>query len=405
MSYPLNISRVLSICMFAVLILDAGTDVFAQSASGGTDARLDFPYQAIVRNDETEILSGPAAVHYATDKIAQGEIVQVYRHDPGGWCAIRPNDGSFSLIPAAAVEIVEDGVGEIKQDNTQAWVGTRLGSVEKPLWQIKLREGEEVQILGEASWPSPDGHSTIWYQISPPAGEFRWVRFADLQPPPTNTRPVADTRPTNRSSDQASSGFKYDAPKTDSKSDTESEGSTDSGFKYVASEANRSSRSETPSTQTQQASNWTRSQNQKRNAAKVSRSSIAARDSRAANQQRPEQPERVPQEGIDFKFRPIGKTALVSGSFKSSEDEKVIRDSDVKPAAFQSPVYDQNSSSDQAARSAAGRVESYDPGWQRGREEIAQRKKQYEAKYDDFNTRKQLSTHDLFWHWRQFQQS
>ena len=401
MSYPLHISHVLSICMFAVLILNAGIDVFAQSASGGTDARLDFPYQAIVRNDDTEILSGPAAVHYATDKISQGEIVQVYRHDPGGWCAIRPNEGSFSLIPAAAVDIVDDGVGEIKQDNTQAWVGTRLGSVEKPLWQIKLKEGEEVEILGEASWPSPDGHSTIWYQISPPAGEFRWVRFADLQTPPTDTHPVADTRPSNQSLAQTSTGFKYDAPATTPELDTNEDEITDSGFKYAASEANSSSRPKARSAQPQQSADWTRSQTQEKNAAPHIRNSVAARNPRAVSQPRRDQPrrdqpERVAQEGIDFKFRPIGETASMSGSFQSSEDKDVIRDSAVKPAAFQSPVYDSNSNSDYATRASAGRVESHDSGWQRGREEIAQRKKQYEAKYDDFNTREQLSTRDRF---------
>ena len=68
---------------------------------------------------------------------------------------------------------------------TQAWVGTRLGAVEKPLWQVKLREGEQVEILGEVSWPHPEGHSTIWYQIAPPAGEFRWMRISDLQLPPS----------------------------------------------------------------------------------------------------------------------------------------------------------------------------------------------------------------------------
>ena len=399
MSYPLYISRVLSICMFAVSCLNAGIDVYAQSAQSGTDARFDFPYQGIVRADDAEVFSGPASVHYATDRISQGEIVQVYRHDPGGWCAIRPNEGSFSLIPATAVEIVEDGVGEIKQDNTQAWVGTRLGSVEKPLWQIKLREGEEVKILGEASWPSPDGHSTIWYQISPPAGEFRWIRFADLQTPPTDTQPIADTRPSSQSLDQASSGFKYDDSVTPSKSETKDESSNNSGFKYVASEANESSRSDKRPTQSEQSSEWTHAQGQKQDAVKPNRSSVVARDYPAVAQPQRDQPERSSQEGIDFKFRPIGQTASMSGSFQSSDNKDVIRDSAVKPAAFQEPVYESNRSSDYEARASAGRSESYDSGWHRGQDDVAQRRKQYEAKYDEFNSRSQrnqLSTRDRF---------
>ena len=154
------------------------------------DLDVSFPYQAIVLNDSAPVHSGPGAVHYATDKLQQGATVEVYRHDPGGWCAVRPTKESFSLVPSAAVEIVDDQVGEVIESGTQAWVGTKLGAVEKPLWQVKLREGERVEILGEVSWPHPEGHSTIWYQIAPPAGEFRWMRISDLQLPPSTRTPA-----------------------------------------------------------------------------------------------------------------------------------------------------------------------------------------------------------------------
>jgi hypothetical protein len=132
-------------------------------------------------------------------------------------------------------------------------VGTRLGSVEKPLWQVKLKAGEEVEILGEASWPSPDGNSTVWYQIAPPAGEFRWIRFADLSTPPTSNDlalGAADQTPaiaaeTDSKSNVTDSGFRYvsrNDQSTASPSDSESqtrppaELKTESGFRYVASE-------------------------------------------------------------------------------------------------------------------------------------------------------------------------
>jgi uncharacterized protein YgiM (DUF1202 family) len=149
------------------------------------DDDLQFPYQAMVLKDKAEIRSGPGEVHYATGKLKQNSMVEVYRHDPGGWCAIRPVNGSFSLIAESAIEIIEDGIGRIVEDGTQAWVGTSLGPVDQALWQIKLKRGEKVEILGQANWPRPDGHSTIWYQIAPPAGEFRWINDADIQQPPT----------------------------------------------------------------------------------------------------------------------------------------------------------------------------------------------------------------------------
>jgi hypothetical protein len=160
------------------------------SYSNADDSDVSFPYQALVLNESAPVHSGPGKVHYATDKLKQGAAVEVHRHDPGGWCAVRPVKGSFSLVPSAAVEVIDDQVGEITESGTQAWVGTRLGAVQKPLWQVKLREGERIEILGEVSWPHPEGHSTIWYQIAPPAGEFRWMQLSDLQLPPSTRSPA-----------------------------------------------------------------------------------------------------------------------------------------------------------------------------------------------------------------------
>jgi len=196
-SAPRALLKSLSVALFALLLV-------APAAIGQIDrddpespskfGAVDFPYQAIVDSNSASVFSGPDEVHYATDELPAGELVVVYRHDPNGWCAIQPPVGSFSLLPEAAVEKIDDGYGVLIQDQVQAWVGTRLGSVDKPLWQVKLRSDEEVEIIGEASWPSPDGHSTVWYQISPPAGEFRWVRMADLKIPGAASRSLPDDR-------------------------------------------------------------------------------------------------------------------------------------------------------------------------------------------------------------------
>ena len=151
------------------------------AAQTGADSESRFPYQAIVAREDCNVRSGPGQVHYATQKLQPGDVVEVYRHDPGGWLAIRPPQGSFSIVPESAINLVRDGVGEITVDDTWAWVGTRLDPVDKPMWQIKLRAQEQVSVLGELSWPGAEGHSTIWYQIEPPPGEFRWVHRDDLQ--------------------------------------------------------------------------------------------------------------------------------------------------------------------------------------------------------------------------------
>ena len=167
------------------LLSSIAVDGFAFQQLVGDEAS--FPYEALVLRDKAEVRSGPAFVHYATDRLDQGAVVEVYRHDPNGWCAIRPPEGSFSLIPDSVLVVEEDGLGRVTSNTAQAWVGTRLGAVEKPLWQIRLNKDEQVEILGQVSWPDPEGHSTLWYQISPPSGEFRWIQLSDLQLPSTAT--------------------------------------------------------------------------------------------------------------------------------------------------------------------------------------------------------------------------
>lgn len=147
-----------------------------------------FPYQAFALRDGTLVRSGPGAAHYATDELKQGQPVEVWRHDPDGWCAIRPLPDSFSLIPASAVEVLSADRCRVLQSGLQAWVGTRLGPVENPLWQVKLNANEELVILGEVNWPSPEGSSLIWFQVAPPDGEFRWVQLSELQVPDARTR-------------------------------------------------------------------------------------------------------------------------------------------------------------------------------------------------------------------------
>lgn len=180
-------------CAGVVTTLIAASVGLAISLTGGSvEARkpqvaggLDFPFQALTLVEGTRVHSGPGQAHYATESLAAGVAVEVYREDPGGWCAIRPTPDSFSLVPASTLEMVGTDVGRVKSDGTQAWVGTALGVVDKPLWQVKLKAGELVEVLGEVNWPNPQGHSTTWLQISPPSGEFRWIRKSDLQLPPS----------------------------------------------------------------------------------------------------------------------------------------------------------------------------------------------------------------------------
>ncbi len=144
-----------------------------------------FPYTAEVSVDEVEVRCGPDWEYYATHHLRRGTKVDVYRHEPGGWLAIRPPAGSFSWIPARQVKRgAEQGVGEVTIDAAVAWVGSALVDVTQHKWQVRLQQGELVEILGEKPLSVGPGFATETYlQIAPPAGEFRWIHAENAVAP------------------------------------------------------------------------------------------------------------------------------------------------------------------------------------------------------------------------------
>jgi len=135
----------------------------------------DFPYTGYINSDDVYVRSGPGKNYYPTDKLRQGEAVEVHRHDPGGWCAIRPPQRSFTWVPAASLDPAGDGLAEVREDRTIARVGSRFSEL-RDVIQVRLQRGESVEVLDSP----PDGQ---WCKIAPPAGEFRWVhsKFVTLR--------------------------------------------------------------------------------------------------------------------------------------------------------------------------------------------------------------------------------
>src|SRR5689334_16002576 len=68
----------------------------------------DFPYSAYIAADKTEVVAGPGHRFYATDRLARGTQVEIYREEASGWLAIRPPAGAFSWVPADFVERLEE---------------------------------------------------------------------------------------------------------------------------------------------------------------------------------------------------------------------------------------------------------------------------------------------------------
>jgi hypothetical protein len=144
-----------------------------------------LPYRAYITANDVFVRSGPGENYYPTDKLKAGTEVEVYRHDPGGWYAIRPPKDSFTWVSSRHLRLDGKNLATVTADNVAARVGSRLGDT-RDVIQVRLHQGEVVEVLE----PRDKNATTAWYKIAPPAGEFRWVsgRFVDPDYDVTGTR-------------------------------------------------------------------------------------------------------------------------------------------------------------------------------------------------------------------------
>ena len=141
-----------------------------------------FPYKAYATADDVYVRSGPGENYYPTDKLKAGQEVEVYRHDPGGWYAIRPPAGSFSWVAGRHLHLDKDNLAKVAEDRVAARVGSRFSDV-RDVIQVRLHRGEVVEVFdAQRTGPSNPTSSSTWYKIAPPSGEFRWV-FGKLVDP------------------------------------------------------------------------------------------------------------------------------------------------------------------------------------------------------------------------------
>ena len=155
-----------------------------------------FPYKAFITADDVYVRSGPGEDYYATDKLKAGTEVEVYRHDPGGWFAIRPPKDSFSWVSSRHLQLDGAHLATVTDERVAARVGSRMNET-RDVIQVRLHKGEVVEVL-EPHHNAAGGNnaSPAWYKIAPPAGEFRWVsgRFVDTDYDRDGLRPTAAGR-------------------------------------------------------------------------------------------------------------------------------------------------------------------------------------------------------------------
>jgi hypothetical protein len=158
------------VALFACLA--TATGAFAQPA---------FPYKAYITTNDVYVRSGPGENYYPTDKLKAGTEVEVYRHDPGGWFAIRPPKDSFSWVSSRHLQLDGNSLANVTDERVAARVGSRMSDA-RDVIQVRLHKGEVLEVIGpQRNGPNGNSLSAAWYKVAPPAGEFRWVlgRFVD----------------------------------------------------------------------------------------------------------------------------------------------------------------------------------------------------------------------------------
>ena len=128
------------------------------------------------------VRSGPGQDYYPTDKLKRGQEVEVYRHDPGGWCRIRPVEGSFTWVSGRFLKPTKHNLAVVTEEGVAARVGSRFSET-RDVIQVRLHKDEMVEVLES---PRGEGRgASQWYKIAPPSGEFRWVssKYLDAEYP------------------------------------------------------------------------------------------------------------------------------------------------------------------------------------------------------------------------------
>jgi hypothetical protein len=150
----------------------------------------EFPYTAYVNAANVYVRSGPGENYYPVLRLPRGEKVEVYRHDPGGWFAIRPPAECFSWVSGEFIEPVDERLGRVTGERVVARVGSKFSDI-RDVIQVRLDRGEEVDVF-EAKRFNTGPAAQTWYKIAPPAGEFRWIsgRYIDRAPPEETRRPA-----------------------------------------------------------------------------------------------------------------------------------------------------------------------------------------------------------------------
>jgi hypothetical protein len=139
----------------------------------------DYPFIASIIVRKTDIRSGPDLSFYPTSTLTFGDKVEIY-FETNNWCAIRPPLGSFSWISARHVSLGVNNIGVVLTAGLASRIGSDITDSCDTI-QVKLNRGEKILVMGKMETPENIA-SPLWFKISPPKGEYRWIHKSAIDP-------------------------------------------------------------------------------------------------------------------------------------------------------------------------------------------------------------------------------
>ncbi|HEV3023476.1 MAG TPA: SH3 domain-containing protein, partial [Pirellulales bacterium] len=129
---------------------------------------------------DVDVRSGPSDKFYVTGKLKSGDKVQlvVGKTNPG-WLAIKPPDGSMSLVEAPFVKIMSskaNGVIDVSPNSVPVRPAPPGGQFVGQIVDVESTElpaGSQVIIVRDATY-DPYTKKT-WYTIQPPDRDVRYI--------------------------------------------------------------------------------------------------------------------------------------------------------------------------------------------------------------------------------------
>jgi uncharacterized protein YraI len=155
-------------------------------------AYADTPYDARIALPLVEVRSGPSLNYYATGQLKAGDHVRVVGPAETGWLSIVPPAGSFSWIPAQAIN--QNGPGAVvTAENVKVRMGSMLYKSEPTSQGPVVARGSQLAVIGDQVRFS-DGN---WYPIVPVPAEVRYIPANAIERPTasrqTEAPPLAAT--------------------------------------------------------------------------------------------------------------------------------------------------------------------------------------------------------------------